>query len=176
MNNLKGNHLDAFDELYHRWSGALYQFIFLYMKDKQLTEDILQETFTRVYLKRCSYNQDKSLFKTWIHRIAYRLCVDHHRKHSKYTSVNLDHNHHLLPDSAGADQEAVNRIFIDHLLSSLSREEQAIIILTYYQDFPTKEIANILKMPIGTIKSKRHYIFKKLNKKFRSGADRDEYI
>lgn len=170
MIELNNKNVEVYDELYHRWAQTLYQFIYLYVQEKGMTEDILQEAFIRVYTKRHQFDSQKALFKTWLHRIAYRLCIDYYRKHSKYTSVNLEQSQHLL-ESPGAEKKAVNNIFVEHLLCTLPKEEQAIVILTFYQDFSTKEIAHILKKPEGTIKSKRHYIFKKLNKQFIEGAD-----
>lgn len=78
---------EAYIELYHRYVGDVYRYVLLHLREDQAAEDIVQETFIRVYRNRYQFDNKKASFRTWVHRIAHRLCMDHHREYSKFSWV-----------------------------------------------------------------------------------------
>lgn len=171
MAKVQGGDIDPYNILYSRHADSLYKYIYLYLRQRQNAEDILQETFVRVYTKKHQFNSDKASFKTWLHRIAHRLCIDYYRKHSKYKEVTIDKNEHLLYQKNIGEEELNNLLVIEHYLKDLSKTDRSILILAYYQGFTGREISQILKIPEGTVKSKLHHLLKKLNKKTKRGGD-----
>src|SRR5690625_21519 len=91
MTRLQRGSQAAYTTLYHRYVHDVYRFVCLTLRGNDTAaEDIVQETFIRVYKSCQQYDPDKAGFRTWLHRIAYRLCIDHYRKHSSVTFVEWD--------------------------------------------------------------------------------------
>lgn len=164
MEKVKQKDMEAYNSLYARHATKTYQFIFLYIRQKQAAEDLLQETFIRVYVKCRSYKNEKASFRTWLHQIAHRLCIDYYRKHSKFKWQQMELDDYSEKHQSTIEQNIQNKILIQQYLGQLPDKERSILILAYYQGFTGKEISHILNIPEGTVKSKLHYSLKKLNK------------
>ncbi|WP_044641058.1 RNA polymerase sigma factor [Risungbinella massiliensis] len=153
-----GDHA-AFAQLYQRYARDVYQYIYLYMNHRQTTEDLVQETFLRAYKNSYQYDLNKSAIRTWLHRIAAHLCIDNIRK-KKPNEVTLEI--YYEPKLAGIADKVENQIWIKKFLTRLPDLNRSILILAYYQGFKGKEIAEIVGIPVGTVKSKLHYSLQKL--------------
>ncbi|MGM0747569.1 MAG: RNA polymerase sigma factor [Bacillota bacterium] len=167
MEKVKQKDMEAYNSLYTRHAQKTYQFIFLYIRQKQAAEDLLQETFIRVYVKSRTYKSEKASFRTWLHQIAHRLCIDHYRKHSKFKWQQIEPNEHEDAESGSVEYHVQNKMLIQQYVGQLPAKERSILILAYYQGFSGREISHILNIPEGTVKSKLHYSLKKLNKQLK---------
>ncbi|NRR26436.1 RNA polymerase sigma factor [Bacillus velezensis] len=166
MEQVKQKNIEAYNQLYTRHAHKTYRFIFLYIRQKQAAEDILQETFIRVHVKSCSYNRAKSSFRTWLHQIAHRLCIDYYRKHSKEKWQKMPHEYWEAA-CVSEENRIQDKLLLQQYLGQLQDKERSILILAYYQGFTGREISEILNIPEGTVKSKLHYSLKKLNKQLK---------
>ncbi|MGE6855772.1 RNA polymerase sigma factor SigY [Bacillus sp. FSL K6-2841] len=156
----------AFTALYRHHYSFLYRYIMKLTLQQELAEEIMQETMLKAYMKLSSFRGD-SLFSTWLISIASRQFLDHQKKRKR----------EQLREGK-ANQETIRRFkwevqqkgYTWHemwdALNELKAEERAPIILHYYYGFTYPEIASMLAMREGTVKSRVHHGLKKIRKEW----------
>lgn len=160
----------AFDLLVRRHSRELYQFVLRFTGSSAAADDVVQDAFLQVHLSGASFDP-KRRFKPWLFAIAANKARDMLRKRSRRDEVSLDA--HISGEGEGGQR------FVDLLASDpqddtghLELEEQKRIIertieqmpghlrealvLAYYHRFPYKDMAAVLEIPVGTVKSRLH--------------------
>jgi RNA polymerase sigma factor (sigma-70 family) len=155
----------ALEILIYQHKAKIFTSIYLLVKDKDLAEDIFQDTFIKVIDKLKSENYtNEGKFAAWVIRIAHNLCIDHFRKAKSRTFVkNTD------------DRDAFDRIGFaaelnDHniewrqscanmrkMLDKLPAEQREVIILRHYADLSFAEIAGLTKCSINTALGRMRY-------------------
>jgi len=133
--------------LIDQYGDALYRTCCLYLKDRHLAQDALQDTFLKVYTGYASLRETQSL-RPWMVRIAINVCKDYLRK-SRF----------FIVDSEQANRgEAVrdnSALFRDNTVSAaiaaLKPKYKDVILLYYYHECKQREIARILRIPEGTV-------------------------
>jgi RNA polymerase sigma factor (sigma-70 family) len=116
-------------------------------------EDVAQDVFVKVYRQLDSFRGD-SKFSTWLYRISFNLAIDHQRKHARHQTEDPDHHpepasfRHAEHDQLDREQAAI----IESAIAKLDPRQQMIVRLYYWQGFKTREIAEVLGSPEGTIK------------------------
>ncbi|MCG1021785.1 RNA polymerase sigma factor [Sutcliffiella horikoshii] len=155
----------AFEAFVHRYHVAIHQYIERLLKDSKKAEDVVQETFIRL-LKQLQNKQIPTYPKAWLYRVASNICKDYWRS-AQYRSE--DTAKEEMPVTV--DQQAsVIEIYerqetrkeILNSLKNLSETQQQVVTLRFYQDMKLKEIAEILDLPLGTVKSNLFHALKKL--------------
>jgi RNA polymerase sigma-70 factor (ECF subfamily) len=154
----------AFSELYSRYNLSLYNFILRMILQKDIAEDILQDVFFSVWQGSNRF-QSKSTVKTWLFRIAYYKSISWLRKNKKHRqSLNVDElsivSNKLSPE--GSLIEHWQEAQIKSAIAQLSYNHRSVIELTFVHGFSYKEIANIMKCPVGTVKSRMNYALRYL--------------
>lgn len=145
--------IDAWRELYERHHLRLYRFLLRYSNgDEKLAEDITQDVFLKVYDKAHQFNAQYA-FSTWLFNIGTNQVKNNWKKNSKNTTSNIPEleNHHTPEDILDGDMK---RKQIDELLLQLSSDHRETYILRYQQGFSTKEVAEVLEISEGTVKSR----------------------
>lgn len=167
---------EDFNTLVRRYERELYRYLARYLGDKSLADDVFQNTFLQVHLKRGLYESGRPV-RPWLYSIATHQAVDQLRKAGRHPTVSLD----LRTSSSGSDPSALVDLLTSDTpgpLSNLQEEErkqwvrQAIetlpdglrqtLILAYFEDLKYREIADVLKIPVGTVKSRLHAALSKL--------------
>ncbi|PMC33786.1 RNA polymerase subunit sigma-70 [Bacillus sp. UMB0899] len=157
---------EALDRIYTILRQPLYSFIFRYSRDEQLTIDLVQDTFVKLQRYKHDYNPKKGKLKSYLFQIAYRLMVTKLNRRKKWRS--------LLPFLTPIQTEEFHhsdRMTIREAVANLPEIQRAVILLFYYHDMPQEEIAKILGIPQGTVKSRLHTAIKKLKEELEG----DEY-
>ena len=158
----EGDHR-AFELLVKRWNKSLIAFVYRFTHDFEVSKDIIQECWISIY-QGLNKLQEPEKIKPWMYRIAHNKTIDYLRKHSKTTSTDF-------PEDVQAEEksdEVDDRVeLIRKLINQLPAQQKAILTLFYLERQPIKEIANILKVPIGTIKSRIFYAREKLKRKYK---------
>lgn len=157
---------EALDRIYTILRQPLYSFIFRYSRDEQLTIDLVQDTFVKLQRYKHDYNPKKGKLKSYLFQIAYRLMVTKLNRRKKWRS--------LLPFLTPIQTEEFHhsdRMTIREAVANLPEIQRAVILLFYYYDMPQEEIAKILGIPQGTVKSRLHTAIKKLKEELEG----DEY-
>jgi len=152
----------AFDLLVKRYKDPLLNFIYRFIGDLVESEDIVQETFYRVY-KNKHYYKEVAKFSTWIYTIAGNLAKTElrRRKRRKVFSIHKESpidKEFELPDLKSDPEREVNTIvtekIIQKAISSLPQKFRQVIVLRDIQGFSYEEISGIIKVPLGTVKSR----------------------
>ena len=152
----------AFDLLVKRYKDPLLNFIYRFIGDLVESEDIVQETFYRVY-KNKHYYKEVAKFSTWIYTIAGNLAKTElrRRKRRKVFSIHKESpidKEFELPDLKSDPEKEVNTIvtekIIQKAISSLPQKFRQVIVLRDIQGFSYEEISGIIKVPLGTVKSR----------------------
>jgi len=144
---------DAFGELVRRWQERLWQYAYRLILSDAAAYDIVQETWCAV-IKSLHRLDDVSLFPSWLYRIHHRKCVDWLRKEKRRAlrAETFTENVCTAPDR----QHNPNEDLLETAIRKLSPDRKALIGLRYKEGFSTEEIAEILKIPKGTVQSRLH--------------------
>ena len=156
---------NAFRVLYQRYEVAIYNFLLGYTGNIGLAQDLLQETFTRIWFASHSFNYEKGKFKTWLFTIALNITRSEMTKkqysysYRDITEMNSTEAGLIQPKQEQPDKRVENlelQKSIQEALSNLQPFLREIIILKHYQQLKFKEIAQITNTPEGTLKSRFH--------------------
>ncbi|MFC1543860.1 RNA polymerase sigma factor [Gemmatimonadota bacterium] len=161
-NSLEGNRV-AFDLLIDRYYDRLYGYLLRFLKDPEMAEDLLQETFLRVWRKRGDFKHIAS-FSTWIYTIAGNLARSEWRRRKRWRMLRLgpgeteDDPDIELPDpKAQTDTKVENELAVRALaeaVQKLPERYRQVVILRDMQGMTYEEIAGIVRVPVGTVKSR----------------------
>lgn len=147
----------AFLALYERYSSRVFTLILHMVQDKMLAEEILQETFLRLWSKAGQYEPERGSVLIWLLAIARRTTLERLRFES-HRPVLSDGNEPTtllenIPEPDSTSEEA--RWQSLHLaVQSLPEEQRHVIELAYYQGMSQSEIAEVLSLPLGTVKTR----------------------
>lgn len=151
----------AFEELVHGYTPALYAFLFLMTRERELTEDIIQDTFLKVWKHHDRFDQNQS-FKTWLYTIAKRTAFDALKKKKPLLFSELDTETaplvEMIPDGHPSSLEELTMAegtrVLEEALAHLPLRYRTLLLLVYREDFSLREAAEILGESYNTIKSR----------------------
>jgi len=158
---------DAFRELYQETDRTIYSFILSIVRNPQDAEEIMQETFLKVWTSASSYqSQGKPL--AWMFTIARNLCYMKFRDQKRQADIGLDD---LTGDEAGEVcvqlENMADNMVLQSALNILKEEERQIVLLHASAGLKHREIAANLQLPLSTVLSKYNRAMKKLEKHLR---------
>lgn len=166
---LQGNE-SAFRELLERFRRPIFSLIYRMIGDRELAEDLAQESFVKAFNNLDTYNPSYR-FSSWLFKIANNHAIDHLRR-ARLSTVSI----HGSPHAASAEREEETRIVlpsqdespeqevlalelggeIERAIAQLRLEYRTAIILRHIENRPYEEIAEIMEVPIGTVKTFLH--------------------
>jgi RNA polymerase sigma-70 factor (ECF subfamily) len=176
----RGGDRRAFAELVELYKDKIYHLGYRMLNQKQEAEDVVQETFLRVYMNLEKYDENQK-FSTWIYRIATNLCIDRLRKRKPNYSIDADMSdndgtdwHSILSsDEAGPEEELIlseTQQNIRDAIQTLPDKYKTVVVLRYLHDMSLQEISDVLDMPVTTVKTRVHrgreFLRKKLEPEF----------
>lgn len=163
----------AFKTLFQRYRGPLFNFLLRRARDRGRAEELYQDVWTRV-IERCGEFRGDSKFSTWLYTIARNRCIDHARRTKLRAHASLD-----VP-SRESDQPLVARVSnpgpstedlavgvalqerIARAVEALPDEQQEVFLLRQLQGLGFKEIAEVVGVPVNTVKSRMRYALERL--------------
>ncbi len=145
--------VNAFAALFHQYKNMVYKTAYLMLDSSQEAEDALQEIFVQVHRNLSTYQSGKGAFTTWLHRITVNHCLNRRRR-LRWTRFWGDVNLLNLTGTTPSPEEQLGNEVVRQGLSQLSDKLRSIIVLRYYHDLTYADIAHILNIPIGTVKSR----------------------
>ena len=151
---LKEQNNDAFNYLYDHYSGALFTIINQIVPDKETASDVLQEVFVNVWRKIGTYDETKGRLFTWMLNIARNAAIDKVRSKSYRDN---QRNQTIAEGESGmamSSNPVVNDVGLKKVLTTLNEEYRKLIDLSYFQGFTHEEIAKMLGIPLGTVKTR----------------------
>jgi RNA polymerase sigma-70 factor, ECF subfamily len=162
---------DAFGVLVRRYEGELYGYLRRYLGDGELAEDVFQNTFIQVFTKLDQYEKGRPV-RPWLYTIATHQAIDALRRQGRHQAVSLDQEREELAGAdmpqllgllesrdpgpleqlQGDERRQLVRASVDRLPDFLRQ----VVVLAYFQSLKYKDIADILDIPVGTVKSRLH--------------------
>jgi len=160
----------AFQELVRRYQDSVYAFLRRFLHDRDLVDDVFQETFLQLYVSRDTFDISKPL-RPWLFTIAANKAKDALRRRQRVDSTNLsslfdsdehsiddvlntlDHDDHLPYDDLIREETAAA---VKRVIARMPARLREILILAYFHKFSYAEIGGILGIPVGTVKSRLH--------------------
>lgn len=170
-------HVQAFAILVKRHEGPLFNFILRSTGRKDIAEELLQETFVRI-IKSAPKYQTTAKFTTWAYTIARNLCIDRARKWKKRKEYSLDKSigdgedggatflDNVVDEKAasgGVDLE--KKLFLERLKEALQKlpdEQREVFVMREFSGLKFREIADVLDIPVPTVKSRMRYALQDL--------------
>ncbi len=147
----KSGDLEAFEHILSFYEKAIYNYCLRILKNSSHAQDVTQETFIKVYTHRKRIDPEKNI-KTWIFTIATNTAYDLLRSKKRKKEVRLDENEtissleaYYLPEGLISD--------VEKALEKINPEYKRSLLLFYQQGFQYEEIAEIVSMPINTVKT-----------------------
>lgn len=152
---------DAFAQLVRRWEGPIRNLCVRMTGDLHKGEDLTQEAFVRVFEKRSQYQPDAK-FSTWLWRIALNLCYDEQRRVKRRSETAMENAEGetvvelVADDDSPVEQaEAGERAeMVRRALLRLPETYRTVLVLRHYEGLKFREIADVLDVPEGTVKSR----------------------
>ena len=156
----------AFAEIVELYKDKLYHLGYRMTGNRQEAEDVVQETFLRVFNNLDRYDENQK-FSTWIYRIATNLCIDRLRKRKNVYSLDAESGDHegldgysMLPsDDRTPESELMlseTQRVIHEAMETLPPKYKSVMVLRYMQDLSLQEISDVLDMPVTTVKTRVH--------------------
>jgi RNA polymerase sigma-70 factor, ECF subfamily len=168
---------EAFGELVRRYERELYGYLRRYLGDATMAEDVFQNTFLQVYVKSGQYEAGRPV-RPWLYTIATNQAIDALRRNGRHQLLSLDQQREELaegelsslvetlegagPGPLDAAQAQERRQKIRASVERLPEFLRQVLLLAYYQGLKYREIADILGIPVGTVKSRLHAALVKL--------------
>jgi RNA polymerase sigma factor (sigma-70 family) len=168
VSKLKSRDTLAIQALYDMYSGALLGVISRVIQHTEVAEDLLQETFIKIWNSAGSYDNTKGRLFTWMMNIARNLSIDKLRsKDFKNSNKNQDIENNV--DFIDAQKEITfnaDLLGIKDLVTSLKPEFKTVLDLVYFKGYTHVEAAEELELPLGTVKTRIRMGIMELRKNF----------
>ena len=158
----------------------MFNYLNRYLGNREAAEDVFQASFLQVYSKSDQFDPSKK-FKPWLYTVATNQAIDYQRRNHRKTTISLDASYGGDDDeSTGSLQEILESAEKDPSFSMDSSEQAELVRaavnelpdilretvnLVYFEDMKYKDAADILRVPVGTVKSRLHAAMKKLAEK-----------
>ena len=156
----------AFEILLLRYKSKVYTYIYLIVRNRELTEDIFQDTFIKAIatIQQGRYIESGK-FLAWINRIAHNLIIDHFRREKNENTFSADAvdydivNNVKLSEKSVEDSMSNEQVLADvvHLIDLLPLSQQKVIRMRYFEDLSFKEIAEQTNVSINTALGRMRY-------------------
>ncbi len=173
---------EAFKEIVSRYKNPLYGFLRRFLNQQDLVEDVFQDTFLQLYISKDSFDQGRPL-RPWLFTIAANKAKDALRKIQRHSTVSLGAiadtgdatvddvvniltSYEITPDQEVSEDETKARV--REIIAQMPENLKAILILAYFEQFSYKQMAEILSIPIGTVKSRLHTAVVHFTRKWKS--------
>ncbi len=152
---VKGQDAEGFSCVYDSYSGSLFNVISRIIEDRSTAEDLLQDTFVKIWANIHQYDESKSSFFTWMLNIARNGCIDHLRtkkyKNLKSTSFG---DQYFSAEVSNARKINHDTIGLKNIVNRLDDKYRCVINAIYFYGCSYDEAALMLDLPVGTVKTR----------------------
>jgi RNA polymerase sigma-70 factor, ECF subfamily len=169
MKHCAAGDAEAFEVLVNRYKDGVYAFLRRFLNRQDLVDDVFQETFLQVYMSRHTFDQSRPI-RPWLFTIAANKAKDALRRTRRSGTTNfgsvcdeectvddvldsLDYDEHVPCDDLIRDERAEA---VEQVVSRMPERLREILVLAYFQKCSYAEMAGILRIPLGTVKSRLH--------------------
>ncbi len=156
----------AFDTLLHRHKSKLFSYIMRIVKDKDLADDIFQETFVKIIMTlRQGRYIESGKFSAWLSRIAHNIIIDHFRQEKVENNMSSDDEDINLLNRRDLCEENIEDMMVNdqikadvrRIIDALPEPQKEVLVMRYYNDMSFKEIAETTGVSINTALGRMRY-------------------
>jgi RNA polymerase sigma-70 factor (ECF subfamily) len=178
----------AFREIVSRYKNGLYAFLRLFLNRHELVEDVFQETFLQLFNSRESFDKDRPL-RPWLFTIAANKAKDALRKWQRTNAIpigtlrdsedlSFDDVLNTVTSDSTMPYEKLQRgetaLHVRQIIADMPENLREILVLAYFNKFSYKQMAEILSIPIGTVKSRLHTAVGRFAKEWKASVGSKE--
>ncbi len=152
----------TFERLYDNYSQAIYSSILRIVNNKDQADEILQDTFLKIWSKIDTYKPEKGRLYTWMHQIARNLSLDKVRskEYAQMAVTDSWDNESIKYDDLNCSNE--NSSYPEELLRYLNPAQSLVVNLMYFQGYTSEDVSKEYDIPLGTVKSRVRAALKRL--------------
>ena len=141
----------AFEVLLQRYQAKVFRLVFSIVGNRSRAEEVTQDAFLKIWQALAGFDGRASL-STWIYTIARNTSISHLRSEFYRKTLSLEDS----PEPFAAAEPVLSRIETERLVANLPEEQREIIVLFYLQEQSIEDVAAMLDLPEGTVKSQLH--------------------
>ena len=150
----------AFDRLYHRYTDALYRYIYHQCYDAPMAEEVLGELWLRVVERVGQFKPPsdhvEQAFTGWLYRIARNLMIDQYRRRKRHPHVSLPETIESNDAIAEQAEDRANRAEVQAALQKLTDGQRDVVVLRFFEGYTSAEVAEITGRTEYAVKSLQH--------------------
>lgn len=174
---------EAYESLVRRYEQELFGYLRRYLGNAEMAEDVFQATFLQIYLKRDRFEQGRR-FRPWLYTIATNQAIDAQRRNRRHRMASLDQTATdaegggLMEVLSAEGPTAIDQLqaeeakdWVRGAVENLPENLRVALVLVYHQGMKYREAADVLGIPVGTVKSRLHAALAKLNQAWAMTAD-----
>jgi len=173
VRRLRGGDAAALRHVIERYQGRVFALIYGIVRDRHEVEDVAQEVFLKVFQRIAAFD-GRSQFYTWLYRVAANAAKDHVKKRSRRPALPLDDGENLLDENHPAPQNeaaaAETRSVVRAAIDALPVRYREVLAMREIEGLSYKEIAEVLRLSIGTVESRLHRARARLKRRLESYA------
>jgi RNA polymerase sigma-70 factor (ECF subfamily) len=158
---------EAFRIVYEATKKGVFSIIISLVKNKTVTEDLMQDTYIRMLEKIHTYKKGRN-FNAWLVQIAKNLTLDYLRKENRHTSVDPQESSYMFEGSYHKPDQTYE---VEEMIGDLDPDERQVVMLRVVNDYKFKAIASIVDKPLGTTLWLYNKAIKKLKKRYGKGKE-----
>lgn len=162
VKELQRGNMDYFDSIYYETKNIVYYTILTIVKDSSLSEDLMQDTYLKALEKIHSFKPRYS-FTSWIVVIARNLAINEYNKRKRELSFDPNIDEYIFGRSESLSEK---QLIVKELIEKLNPIEREIVLLHVIGDLKHREIASIIKKPLGTVTWMYNEALKKLRNEY----------
>ena len=153
--SLRKKNEEAFGYLYEHYSGALYGVIRQIVEDAEVSNDVLQEAFVKIWKNIDNYTEEKGSLFTWVLSIARHTAIDHLRsKQNKFRhQIQNSNSDEYIEMNAPVQAETISSVY-RNIIARLEPKYRRVLDLVYFFGYTQDEVSKILDLPLGTVKTR----------------------
>ncbi len=164
VKKIKSGNVQAFEDLINKYKSKVFNYCMHTFHNYHTAEEITQEVFVKVYTKIDTYDSKKAGLSTWIFTITHNTCINNFTNSMELVPIdNINNVSEVSLEEKILVNDSLSKLY--KVLQSLSLKERSIIIMKDYLGFKNSEIAIIMGMPEGSVKSLLHNLRIKIRQK-----------
>jgi RNA polymerase sigma-70 factor (ECF subfamily) len=170
--HLVAGHSAALEKLYDKYAPAVMGVAFRIVQDQAAAEEVVQETFWRVWKNAGGFQRERGQFSGWLFAIARNIAIDRLRKVKNQSQISLENStedefpleNHPDPGMNVAESafDTIKHQQVRSAIQKLPKEQRQIIRMAFFQGLSRQEIAEALQAPLGTVHTRARLAFQKL--------------
>jgi RNA polymerase sigma-70 factor (ECF subfamily) len=158
IGQLQAGESRAMSALYDRYAQLVFSLAVRILGDQSAAEEVVQEVFVKVWRRAADYDKGRAKFISWLAQIAHNQAIDHLRQRRAHPAAHDDASLEGAVDDSptpfDAAVQSIERRRITAALAEISQDECRVIELAYFGGYSHQEIANKLRQPLGTVKTR----------------------